>query len=451
MYKPLFRSLILMMVSGLLIMSSGSLLAQKKSGPADQNWPQWRGPFFDGANPAGNPPVEFSETKNIKWKTEIPGKGHATPLVWGDQMILLTSLPTDKKPDVPEEETTTQSGARAMSPNQAQFIHEFRVISVNRNTGAIQWEKSVREEYPLDNTHQLGSWASNSPVTDGEHIYAYFGSRGLYCLDFKGNVLWEADFGQMQTVMSFGEGSSPVLYKDKIIVVWDHEAGSFITALDKKTGKEVWKSTRDEGTAWATPLIVEVAGKPQVVTCATRKIRSYDPDNGELLWECAGLTRNVIPCPVEEGGILYVMSGYRGNALMAIDLAKAKGDITGTDAIVWTYNQNTPYTPSPVLMDGKLYFLRANNGELTCLDAKDGKVNYSMQKVEGIVNTYSSPTGVKDHLYIAGDKTVAVIKAGPEFKQLATNTLDDVFEASPVVIGDELYLRGARYLYCIAR
>jgi outer membrane protein assembly factor BamB len=287
-------------------------------------------------------------------------------------------------------------------------------------------------------------------VTDGERIYAFFGSRGLYCLDFDGNIIWERNFGQMKITMDFGEGASPTVYADRVIMVWDEEGQSFITALDKQTGKEIWRVDRDEVTSWSTPRVIEVNGRAQVITSATSRIRSYDFETGELIWECAGMTRNVIPSPVYANGIVYLMSGYRGNALVAIDLARAKGNITDTDVILWKYDQFAPYTPSPVLMDGKLYFLRANNPELSCLDALDGKIHYSMQKIQGFVNIYSSPTGVADRLYLASEGTVVVVKSGPEFGILATNKLDDNFHASPVIIGNELYLRGFRYLYCLA-
>ena len=434
--------------ASLILMATEALDAQGNKPVNNKNWPAWRGPTETGAALQGNPPVEFSETKNIKWKIEIPGKGHATPIVWGDQIIVLTAVPTDKKPA--QGEVKQENGRMGPPASSTEFIHKFEVISVDRKTGKILWERTVREEIPQERTHTLGSWASSSPLTDGENIYAYFGSRGLFCLDFKGNVLWERDFGQLEMVMSFGEGNSPSLYKDKIVVVWDHEAGSFIVALDKKTGKDVWKVEREEKSSWASPLIVEVNGKAQVITAATNKVRSYDLETGDLIWECSGLTRNVIPSPVYADGILYVMSGYRGNALMAINLAKAKGNITDTDVILWKYIQDTPYTPSPLLMDGKLYFLKANNGTISCLDAKDGKVNYMNEKLEGIVNIYSSPTGAGGHLYIAAEGIIDVIKAGPTFGLISNNKLDDTFHASPVVIGNDLYLRGFKNLYCIS-
>lgn len=427
-----------------LFLFSELVPAQPKSGDFTANWPEWRGLYNTGAVNGGNTPVEFSETKNVKWKIEIPGKGNATPVIWGNQVIVQTAVPTDKKVE--------KAGAPAnpMAPTQTDLIHQFTVISVDKTSGKTNWKTVVKEELPQERTHELGSWASNSPITDGENIFAFFGSRGLFCLDMTGNVKWERNFGQMDIVASFGEGSSPAIYKDKIFIQWDHQGKSVMYALDKKTGADVWKADREEITSWATPLVVEVNGKAQVITAATNKVRSYDALTGKVVWECTGMTRNVIPNPMYADGILYLLSGFRGNTVKAVDLAKASGDITGTPAILWEYNQDAPYTPSAVLMDGKLYFLKGNNGIMTCLNAKDGKVLYSNQKVEGINNIFSSPTGNKDKIYVAATNTVAVVKAGGEFSLLAKNTLDETFEASPVIVGNDLFLRGAKYLYCIS-
>ena len=412
----------------------------------DTNWPQWRGPLFTGAAIKANPPVKFSETENLKWKTPIPGKGHATPAIWGDKIIVLTAVPTEEK--VVKEQKATTEGERRMSGNSTDLVQDFKVILVDLNTGKIIWETTVIKELPEESTHNLGSWASNSPCTDGEYIYAYFGSRGIYCLDFNGKIIWKKDYGQMKKVMSFGEGESPFLYKDKLYIQWDQEGESFVVALNKKTGEEIWKQVRDEKTSWATPLVVEVNGKPQLVTVATTQVRSYDANTGELIWTSTGMTRNCIPNPIYADGILYVMSGFRGNALQAIDIARAKGDITGAPAILWTYNQDTPYTPSPLLMNGKLYFLRANNGFITCLDAKTGAVIYSKSKLEGISDLYSSPSGGGDKIYIAAQNICLVIKAGDSFEVLSSNKLDDNFHASPVFSGDKIILRGFNSLYC---
>ena len=423
-----------------------SVTAQDKE---DEYWPQWRGPLGTGAATLGNPPVEFGENKNLKWKTPIPGKGHATPIVWGESIIVQTAVPTDET--VKAEDAGEEEGRSWMRPEKTDRVMDFKVLLVNRVNGEIIWETTVTSEHPHESTHELGSWASNSPCTDGEHIYAYFGSRGLYCLDFDGNILWQKDFGKMEKHMSFGEGSSPYLYENKIFIQWDHEGESFIAAMDKDTGDEEWKVERDEQTSWSSPLVVEVNGKLQVITSATNQIRSYNFETGEVIWTSTGLTRNVIPNPIYADGMLYLMSGFRGSALQAIDLSKAKGDISGTDAILWTYDKNTPYTPNPVLMNGRLFFLRANNGFLTCLDAKTGKEYYTSEKVEGVNKLFSSPTGVDKRLYIAAENICVVVKADKEFGILSSNKLDENFHASPVIVGDDLILRGFNSLYCFSR
>jgi outer membrane protein assembly factor BamB len=433
-----------------MFLLAGTLFAQGNPEDYDKNWHQWRGPSANGIAPDGNPPIEWNEEMNIKWKAEIPGIGHATPIVWGDQIILLSAVQTDQeiKPEEPEEDEEQNSW---MSPNKTNFVHEFLVLSVSRRDGAINWKTTVREELPHNHTHEFGSWASNSPVTDGANIYAYFGSQGLYCLDMDGNIIWERDFGHLQKVRSFGEGSSPALSGDRLILVRDHEGPSFLHVLDKKTGEDILEIKRDEISSWPTPYIMDVEGRTHVITSATNKVRSYDLETGEVIWECSGMTRNVIPSPVMANGIVYLISGFRGSALLAVDISRAKGDITNSEAIVWKYDINTPYTPSPVLMDNKLYFLKVNNGYLTCLDATDGNEYYGNQKLEGIQNIFTSPIGVQDRIYIAGTNGITcVLKSGSKFEVLSQNTLDDKFYASPVIIGDNLYLRGTKYLYCVS-
>jgi len=445
-----------MKCSSLIIFTFASLMcltsaAQEKSVNYLKNWPEWRGPEANGFAPDGNPPIEWSESKNVKWKIEIPGKGHATPIIWGDVIYIQTAVETNKTYEnaAPASESNTES--RGPAPTKTTSVYNFNVMAINRISGAVIWNKTVCTETPVDGTHELGTWASNSPVTDGEHVFAYFGSRGLYCLDFKGNILWQRDFGQMVTKMNFGEGSSPTIYQDKIVLVWDHEGDSFLYVLEKKTGKDILKIARDEATAWATPMVVTVNGKEQIITSATSMMRSYDLNTGEIIWFGTGMTANVIPSPIVNNGILYLMSGFRGNALKAIDLSKAKGNIDGSDAIVWEYNQNTPYTPSALLAQDKLYFLRSNNGNLTCLDIADGKVNYSVEKLDGMGTVFASLVGVKDRIYITSQTGLTyVVKQGAAFEILSKNQLDDGNFASPAIVGNDLYIRGFKYLYCIS-
>ena len=422
---------------------------------ADQFWAQWRGPRATGVAPHGDPPLEWSESKNIRWKVEVPGEGHATPIIWGDRVYIQTAVKTDKviespKPEEPEKE---EGGRRRRMPVlKPTHVYQFRILAYDRKTGKLVWEKTVREELPHEGHHEAGSLASGSPITDGEHLFAYFGSRGLYAFDMSGKLLWEKDLGDMETRRGFGEGSSPVIYADTIVINWDHEGDSFITALDKKTGENRWKMGRDEVTTWATPLVLEADGKPQVVMPASNRIRSYDLASGALIWECGGLSRNVIPSPVSDHGLVYVMSGYRGYALRAIRYAQAKGDITDTQAVAWTHDDATPYVPSPLLYDDALYFLASSKGILSCFDARTGKEHYGKQRLDEMDGgVYASPVGAKGRVYVTGRRGVTqVIRHGPTFEVLATNKLDDDFDASAAIVGKELYLRGHKNLYCIA-
>ena len=409
-----------------------------------QYWPQWRGPLATGEAPAATPPLTWSEEKNVRWKVALPGRGHSTPIVWSEQIFITTAR--ESAGAAPGEETPR--GRRGGIKPDA--VHQFVIFALNRNNGTILWERVLRENRPHEGTHLDGSWASNSAITDGEHLYAYFGSNGLYCLDLQGNLLWEKDLGDMQTRMGFGEGSSPVLHGDKLVINWDHEGDSFIIALDKRSGKTVWKVARDEVTSWSTPLIVEHGGRAQVIVSATGRVRGYNLTDGKVLWESTGMTTNTIPSPVHHDGMVYVMSGFRGNALQAIRLSEARGDISGSAAIAWEYNQDTPYVPSPLLYRGNLYFLKHNRGILTALDLQSGAVIYGPQRLD-IDGAYASPVGANGHIYIAGlDGTVLVLKHGDQFEVAATNQLDDRFSASPVMVGKQIFLRGERYLYCIA-
>jgi outer membrane protein assembly factor BamB len=410
------------------------------------SWPQWRGPNANGVAVKGDPPIEWSEEKNVRWKAELPGKGSSSPIVWGKYVFITTAVPTGAQVTQPEP---SSSGRRRRSPPPTE--QQFVVIALNREDGTILWQKTVRQEVPHEGTHPTGTWASNSSVTDGERLYAYFGSRGLYCLDMDGNLLWEKDFGEMNKIRSFGEGSSPTLHEDRIFVLWDHEGPSFLYALDKETGDEIWKKSREEVTSWSTPLVIETGDSKQVITSATNKVRSYDFEDGSLIWECSGLTRNVIPSPVTTGGIVFLMSGFRGNALFAVRLANTKGNIDGSDSILWTASRDTPYAPSPLLYDETLYFLKSNNAILSAFAARTGTQFYGPQRLEGMGRVYSSPVGAAGRVYISDrEGKTLVIRHGPEFEILATNQLDDGFDASPAIVGDQIFMRGHQQLYCIA-
>lgn len=406
----------------------------------DRFWPTWRGPNSSGVAPKGDPPTEWSETTNIRWKVEVPGRGSASPIVWENHVFVLTAVPVGV-----EESDASQVG---LHPERA---HEFTVVAYNRFDGSIAWRRVAREEQPHEGVHQQnGSWASGSAVTDGEHLFAYFGSRGLYCYTLNGELVWETDFGDKRMRNEFGEGATPALAGDTIVVVWDHLGDSFIVALDKRTGAERWRVAREEIDTWATPLIVEHQGRSQVIVGAMKRIVSYDLETGDVIWHSEGLTMNPIPSPVAANGFVYLTSGYRGNSLKAIRLDEAVGDIMGTSAIAWSLDRDTPYVSSPLLYDETLYILKSNSGILSAFNAKTGAPYYQVQRLPDVPNVFASPVGAGGRVYVAGrDGTTLVLRHGPVFEVLATNVLNEGFDASPAVAGDELYLRGVRHLYSI--
>ena len=444
-----------------------------------QDWPSWRGPDENGMA-TGDAPVTWGDSEGVTWRTAIPGRGHSAPVVWGNRIFVTTAVPIGSQlaggTNAPPR--GRQPGARVgghptgggqpgpghsaagrrpggrWSPHGdsgPQSEHRFVLLAIDRSTGDVVWERTAVEATPHEGFHaQYGSFASSSPVTDGEHVYASFGSRGLYCYDFDGQLIWQTDLGQMRKFLQFGEGTPLVLHADRLIVKFDHEGDSFVVALDAATGDQLWRVGRDEITSWSPPLVVEHDGRTQVVVAATQKVRSYDFDTGALVWEAAGLGRNQIPAPVHHGDVVYVMSGFIAPNLMAIRLG-GQGDLTNTDAIVWSNRQANAYTPSPVLFDGQLYVL-TDGGVLTNFDATTGEVHYR-QRLPGPSNFKASPVGVNGKLYLASEEgQVFVVTMGPEFELLATNTLDGaVFIATPAIGGGEIILRSQDALYSIGR
>lgn len=430
------------------------------AGDPSANWPTWRGPQATGVSPSANPPTEWSETKNVRWKTKLPGRGTSTPIIWDDQVFILTAIPaattTNAVPSEPASPATAETGrprgrggpgGASEAPTSPQ---RFTVIAYDRASGKPRWERTARTQIPHEGHHKDHGFASASPVTDGEIVIASFGSFGIYAYDLKGTLLWETDLGDMRTRNSFGEGSSPALHGNTVIVLWDHEGEDFIVALDRRTGKELWRQSRDEPTGWSTPLIIEQGGKLQVVVNGTNKVRAYDLANGKLLWEAGGQTANAIPSPVPHGGRVIVTSGFRGAALQVIQLG-ASGDLTGTDSIVWSHNKSTPYVPSPLLYGPHLYFYSGNNALLSIFDADTGKPGLEAERLTGLQGVYASPVGAADRVYLVGrDGGALVLRNADTLQVLATNKLEDGFDASPAPVGRDLFLRGRENLYCLS-
>jgi outer membrane protein assembly factor BamB len=426
-----------------------ALLWQANAQSDQGHWPQWRGPYLNGMA-RGDAPTDLSGPKSMRWKTPIPGRGHSTPVVWGDRIFLTTAIPAGTPPPPQQAAQTGRGGAGGGAG--AGIEHKLVVYSVDRKTGKVVWERTAKVVTPLEGYHRTyGSFASNSPVTDGNRIYASFGSYGVYCYDFSGKLIWERDLGvRMHVKNQFGEGAAPVLHGDRLILHFDHDAESFVVALDKRTGKELWRTMRDETSAWSTPLVVEYKGKRQTVISASRKVRSYDFESGRLIWECAGLGANVIPAPVFQNETVYVMSGFREPKLMAIRVDRS-GDLSGTDAIAWSQTRGLSYTASPVLHEDRLYAL-TDTGMLSCFNAKTGEPYYQQTRLPQADTFKASPIGANGKLYLASESgVVTIVKMGDKFEVIASNTFEDqVFIASPVVADGDLLLRSHNQLLCIS-
>lgn len=409
-------------------------------------WPQWRGPDGTGVASVGDPPTEWSETKNVKWKIKLPGLGHSSPVVAEATIYLTTAIPIgDKLPP-------RYSGAPGAHDNQPITQRQkFATLAINLSDGTTTWQTDLQEALPHEGGHYTASLASASPVTDGTHIIAHFGSHGTYALDKYGKIVWQKQLGRMQSKHGHGEGSSPALHGDTVVINWDHEGASFIVALNKATGEELWRKQRDEVTSWASPLILTHDGKKQVIVCGTTRVRAYDLKTGQTIWECGGLSANVVATPVAANGMVFVGSSYEKRSMFAIKLEGAKGDITDTKNVLWSRRDRTPYVPSPILYGDALYFLRHYQNILTRVDAETGAEDTGPFRLGALRDIYASPVGAANRIYVTDLYGVTqVISHGQIPRPVAVNKLDDSFSASMAIVGDQILLRGKEFLYCIA-
>jgi outer membrane protein assembly factor BamB len=398
---------------------------------ADGDWPHWRGPNDDGMA-RGDAPLRWSDEEHIAWKAPVPGRGHSSPVLWADRIFLTTAVPAG------------DASGRSL------VEHKFTVLAYDRKTGKLIWEKVARTAKPHEMHHpQYGSFASNSPITDGKRVYAFFGSRGLFCYTLAGELVWQRDFTALSMFREFGEGAWTALDGEKLLVLLDQEGDSFLLALDKNTGRELWRTPRQGNTNWSGPYVTSHEGRKQVIVSASREVCAYDLETGKQIWSARGLGQNTIPAPLAWDGLVFVMSGFRNPNMMAIRLGR-EGDLTGTDAIVWQNQRGNSYTPSPVLHDGRIYML-TDSGMLSCLDAKTGRPYYQQQRLPKPYNFKASPVGANGKLYLASEnEDVIVVRMGEKFEVLATNTLkDQTFIGTPAIADNQIYLRGQNTLYAI--
>ncbi len=411
--------------------------------PSD--WNEWRGATGNGSSLDAKPPTTWSESKNIAWKVALPGKGHATPIISNGRVYISSAIPVG-----PKKSPIFNPAPGAHDNFPVDQEHRFVVAAIDVASGKTIWETEVARTLPHEGGHYTASLASHSPLTDGTLVFAYFGSRGLHALDLSGNLVWKQEFGHMETRHAHGEGSSPALKEGILVVNWDHEKQSFIAAYDARSGRELWRSNRNEMTSWSTPLIVSHQGSHQVIVSATERVRSYELRTGQLIWECSGLARNVVASPVHHEGVVIVGNSYDKQAMMAIRLEGAKGDISGSANVLWSSTRMTPYVPSPLMYKGVLYFLRHNQAVLSCLNPMTGETLRGPFRLGGLREIFASPVAADDRVYIVGKGgATLVFSHEAEPRVLALNKLEDRFSASPALVGDALFLRGESFLYCI--
>jgi outer membrane protein assembly factor BamB len=397
------------------------------------NWTHWRGPTGNGVAVDATPPTRWSLDENIKWKVAIPGRGSSSPIVWQNQVFVTTAVPREG------------GGANGLP------TMDFKLLCFDRGTGKMVWEQTAVTAAPHEETHSTNSFASASPCTDGVHVYAHFGSRGIYCYTLSGELVWKRDdFPPMRTRNSFGEGSSPTLAGDKVLLPWDHEGPSALYALDKRTGKTLWKTERDEPTCWATPFVMTDVKPAQVVMNGQNFARSYDLETGKELWRCDGQTERPAASAAGANGVVYVGSGHRG-AFMGAFFLNGRGDIEGTDQVKWTLKQDTPDVASPVLSGNRLYFFKARAGQISCVNAETGRPYYQASRIAALDSIYASPVIAGGYVFLsARNGNTVVIEDGEELKIVATNSLGETIDATPAPVDNELFIRGENHLFCIA-
>ncbi len=421
---------------------------------ATDHWPQFRGPESAGVAEDPKLPDSWSATKNVVWKTDIPGVGWSSPVVWDDR-IFVTSVIRSEQGEPPKKGLYF-GGNRPAPPADE---HRWMVYGVDWKTGKVLWEREVQRGVPKTSHHLKNTYASETPVTDGERLYAYFGNVGLFCFDMAGKLLWSQKWPAVNTRYGWGTASSPVLHEGRLFIVNDNDDRSFLVALDKKTGQQIWRVEREEGSNWATPYIWKNGRRTEIVTAGTKKIRSYDLD-GKLLWELGGMSSIVIPTPFSSLGLLYLASGYVGDQTRPVFAVRpgAAGDIslkagaTSNEHIAWFLPQGGPYNPSP-LVYGDYYYTLFDRGLFTCHDARTGKEIYGKQRIDPEAGAFTaSPWAHNGKIFaLSEDGDAYVIQAGPEFKVLGKNPLDEMCMATPAIVRGSLIMRTASKLYRIAK
>ena len=431
---------------------------------AEQEWPQFRGPKSGVAADDPALPDTWSATTNVAWKIDVPGRGWSSPVVSGDHVFITAAVNTKGSEESlkPVPSYTPRSFGGPMSGQDISTStdpHRWVLYDVDFNTGKIRWEQTIRTSVPSEPKHQKNSYASETPITDGERVYAYFGNLGLFAFDMSGKPVWSKPMDSFKVRNGWWHAASPIIHRDRVYIVNDNDERSFIAAYDKKTGDEIWRTIREEGSNWATPFVWENGSRTEIVTAGTKKVRSYDL-NGKLLWEFSGMASIDIPTPLAAHGLLFITSGYPADPLRPAyairpgasgDISLKKGE-TSNAFIAWSHPTLGPYNPSPIVY-GDYYYTLFDRGLFTCHDAKSGKEIYGRQRITADAAGFtSSPWAYNGKIFATSeDGDTYVIQAGPEFKVLGKNSLDEMTLATPAVARGSLFIRTASKLYRITR
>jgi outer membrane protein assembly factor BamB len=491
--RPFFTTLGIAWAASMLMLTSCKNEAQ--------NWPQFRGPNSNTVASGKNLADEWSDNKNIKWTYGITGESYSSPIIWGNKIFItstypeqVTAKPQDDDFDGPPEgeaegDDTTMGddqghapagapgneqgqpgppphgGAPGQSPggqeqedeSYKEDVYRWEVTCIDLNSGKELWKQIAFKGHPRVKKHPQGTYANETPVTDGKRVYAYFGMIGLYCYDMNGKLLWQTDLGAYETVKGFGTGSSPVIFKDKIFVLVDNEVKSFIVALDAKTGKQIWKTDRDEKTTFSTPVIWKNSVRNELIACG-KTACSYDPETGKVLWTLKMGGDDPVSSPVADENLLYIGNndGPRDKmgTLFAVkagvtgDITPAEGKTT-SNGVEWSVVNSKVSNPSGLLYNGYLYYVNERGGKVTCYESATGKLVYQ-QKIENFFTCWSSPWVQNDNIFITDEKGVTqVFKSGPAFQLLSRNKLDDKIWTIPAFGKNSFVLKGAKKMYCI--
>lgn len=435
------------------VLVCGAIVAAPQATRApDDNWPQWRGPGGSGVALSSQYVDEWAPGKNIAWKAPLTGRGLSSPVVWGDRVFLTTSIEGGLAPgNKPPVHLGYDLKPGYVHPDSVGSDHRYtlQVLAFDARTGKRVWERTSYEGPMYDDRHKKNTYASPTVVTDGKFVYAFFESAGLYCYDVDGKLIWKVSFGGIAKA-GLGPGTSPVLYEDLIILQCDQEMGegSFIAALDRRTGREVWRTARITRRSWATPLLVRTSRRTELVASAAEAVIAYDPATGKELWRANGTQSHPIPSAVAGHGLVFVTAGSQAKRAMAIKVG-SDGDLTNSPAIVWKYEKGTAYVPSPILHGAYLY-LMTDKGLLTCLDALTGAVRYEGGRPPVPATFTASPVAFGDRILITSeDGDTFVVRAGATHEILRTNSVEEPVYASPALAGGTLYLRGDRHLFAI--